>query len=47
MIHAVVMGQLEEVLDLRNELVFAVARVGNLRGALVVEAVNGSISSRS
>jgi len=38
MIHAVVMGQLEEVLDLRNELVFAVARVGNLRGALVVEA---------
>ena len=44
MIYAVVVGELEEVLDLRDDLVFAVARIGDLgrpvRGALVVEAVD-------
>src|SRR5690242_3459596 len=46
MVHAVVVGQLEKVLDLRDQLVFTVARVGNLgsafRGSLVIEPVDRS-----
>src|SRR5271155_3931773 len=43
-IDAVVMGQLEQVLDLRQHLVLAIARVGDLgcpgRGANIVETVD-------
>ena len=49
-IHAVVMRELKQVLDLRQDLVLAVAWVGNLRcpvcGALIVETVDRRADGR-
>ena len=49
-IHAVVVRELKQVLDLRQDLVLAVARVGNLRrprsGALIVKTVDRSADGR-